>query len=73
MKRRLIALMLVVSLVASLCTTAFAAGTDVTALAGALNTFLEGLSIQARDGILQVELKAMASHALRLLPSSETR
>ena len=50
-----------------------AADTDVTALAGALNTFLEGLSIQARDGILQVELKAMASHALRLLPSSETR
>ena len=49
-----------------------AADTDIPALAGALNTFLEGLSIQARDGILQVELKAMASHALSLLPSPKT-
>ncbi|MBQ4076288.1 MAG: TetR/AcrR family transcriptional regulator [Mailhella sp.] len=50
-----------------------AADADIPALAGALNAFLEGLSIQARDGILQAELKAMASHALRLLPSPEAR
>ena len=50
-----------------------AADTDIPALAGALNTFLEGLSIQARDGILQAELKAIARHALSLLPSVKTR
>lgn len=42
--------------------------TDVPALACALNTFLEGLSIQARDGLFQSELKAVAAHAVRLLP-----
>lgn len=42
--------------------------TDVPALAGALNTLLEGLSLQARDDIFQSELKAMAAHAVRLLP-----
>ncbi len=44
------------------------ADTDVPALAGALNTFLEGLSLQARDGICQHELMAMAAFAVRLLP-----
>ncbi len=44
------------------------ADTDVIALAGALNSFLEGLSIQARDGLSQRELKRIASHAVRLLP-----
>ena len=42
--------------------------TDVPALAGALNTFLEGLSLQARDGLFLSELKAIAVHAVRLLP-----
>lgn len=42
--------------------------TDVPALAGALNTLLEGLSLQARDGLFQSELKAIAAHAVRLLP-----
>ncbi len=44
------------------------ASTDVPALAGALNTLLEGLSLQARDGIFQSELTAIATHAVRLLP-----
>lgn len=44
------------------------ADTDVPALAGALNTLLEGLSIQARDGLFQSELKAFASYAVRMLP-----
>lgn len=47
--------------------------TDVTALAGALNTMLEGLSIQARDGISQYELERIASHAVRMLPNWESR
>ena len=42
--------------------------TDVPALAGALNTLLEGLSLQARDGLLLSDLKAIAAHAVRLLP-----
>lgn len=44
------------------------ADTDVPALAGALNTLLEGLSLQARDGLFQSELKAIAAHAVRMLP-----
>lgn len=44
------------------------ADTDVPALSGALNTLLEGLSIQARDGLFQSELKAIAAHAVRMLP-----
>ncbi len=42
--------------------------TDVPALAGALNTLLEGLSLQARDGFSRSELEAVAAHAVRLLP-----
>ena len=42
--------------------------TDVPALAGALNAFLEGLSLQARDRLFLSELKAIAAHAVRLLP-----
>ena len=41
---------------------------DVPALAGALNTLLEGMSLQARDGLFQSELMAIAAHAVRLLP-----
>lgn len=42
--------------------------TDAAALAGALNTLLEGLSLQARDGLAQTELAAIAAHATHLLP-----
>lgn len=42
--------------------------TDVPALAGALNTLLEGMSLQARDGLFQSELMAIASFAVRMLP-----
>lgn len=42
--------------------------TDVPALAGALNTLLEGMSLQARDGLFQSELMAIAAHAERMLP-----
>ncbi|MBD5418026.1 MAG: TetR/AcrR family transcriptional regulator [Desulfovibrio sp.] len=44
------------------------AGTDVAALAGALNALLEGLSLQARDGLSREELAAMAARAVHLLP-----
>lgn len=44
---------------------------DVTALAGAFNTMLEGLSIQARDGLSQAELERISSHAVRLLPKRQ--
>lgn len=47
------------------------ADTDVTALAGAFNTMLEGLSIQARDGLSPVELARVASYAVRLLPEQQ--
>lgn len=42
--------------------------TDVIALAGAFNALLEGLSIQARDGLDASELERMAALAVRLLP-----
>lgn len=45
--------------------------TDVPALAGALNTLLEGLSLQARDGLFLSELKAIAAYAVRLLPQQQ--
>lgn len=44
------------------------ADTDIFALAGALNTMLEGLSIQARDGLSVPELESIASLAVRMLP-----
>lgn len=44
------------------------ADTDVPALSGALTAFLEGLSLQAREGIFLSELKAMAAFAVSLLP-----
>lgn len=46
------------------------ADTDVPALATALNTFLEGLSLQARSGLFLSQLKAVASLAVKLLPQS---
>ncbi len=42
---------------------------DVGALAGTLNALLEGLSLQARDGLSQKELRAMAALSVSLLPS----
>ncbi len=44
------------------------ADTDIPALAVALNTLLEGLSLQAKDGLSPAELQAVASHVVRLLP-----
>lgn len=44
------------------------ADTDITALAGAFNTLLEGLSMQARDNLSQADLERIAAHAVRLLP-----
>ena len=42
--------------------------TDIAALAGALNALLEGLSLQARDGLSREELAGMAARAVHLLP-----
>lgn len=42
--------------------------TDVASLGAALNTMLEGLSIQARDGLTVSEMSRLAAHAVRLLP-----
>lgn len=42
--------------------------TDVPALAGALNCFLEGMSLQTRNGIYLSQLLAIARNASRLLP-----
>lgn len=47
--------------------------TDIPALAGTLNALLEGLSLQARDGLSQKELRAMAAHAASLIPSGGPR
>lgn len=44
------------------------ADADIPALSGALNAFLEGLSLQARENLFLSELKAMAAFAPRLLP-----
>ena len=46
---------------------------DVATLAGTLNALLEGLSLQARDGLSQNELRAMAAHAASLIPSGGPR
>lgn len=45
------------------------ADTDAPALSGALNALLEGLALQARQGLFLSELKAMAAFAPRLLPA----
>lgn len=44
------------------------ADTDVPTISGTLTALLEGLSLQAREGIFLSELKAMAAIAPRLLP-----
>lgn len=45
------------------------ADSDVPTLAGSLNAFLEGLSLQARDGIFLSQLLNLAACASRILPS----
>ncbi|MGJ7489081.1 TetR/AcrR family transcriptional regulator [Variovorax sp. ZT4R33] len=45
------------------------ARTELKSLAGALNTMLEGMSIQARDGLSTSEMRRLAAHAVRLLPA----
>lgn len=42
--------------------------TDVPTIAGSLNTFLEGLSLQARDGLFLSQLLDLASCAIHILP-----
>lgn len=49
------------------------AETDVPALAGALAALLEGMSLQAREGLFLSELKAIAALAPRLLPACSPR
>lgn len=44
------------------------ADTEADVLAGAFNMFLEGMSLQARDGMSAAELEETASYAVRLLP-----
>lgn len=44
--------------------------TDVPALAGALNTLLEGLSLQTKNDLTLARLSAIAAHAVRLLPAA---
>lgn len=44
-------------------------GTDVKSLAAALNTMLEGMSIQAHDGLTATAMARLAAHAVRLLPA----
>lgn len=47
--------------------------TDTETLAGALNTYLEGLSLQARDGLSAEELRKAASYAVHMLPKWHKR
>lgn len=47
------------------------AKTDVEALASALNTMLEGMSLQARDGVTHDELHRVATIAMAMLPSTQ--
>lgn len=48
------------------------ANTDVASLASTLNTILEGMSLQARDGMSSVELKRIAATAMTLLPAKDS-
>lgn len=45
------------------------ADTAIDTLAGALNTFLEGMSLQVRNGMGVEELEELAAYAVRMLPS----
>lgn len=49
-----------------------ATGTDVDALASTLNTVLEGMSLQARDGMPRPELERIAETAMTLLAGEGT-
>lgn len=48
-------------------------GTDLEGLASALNTFLEGMSLQARDGMSRRELENIAEIGMALLPTRKSR
>jgi hypothetical protein len=41
-------------------------------LASTLSALLEGMSIQARDGLTRAELEGIARAAMAMLPSRET-
>ncbi len=49
------------------------ASTDIAVLAATLKAMLEGMSIQARDGIGQAELAGVAAHVIKLLPPRSTQ
>lgn len=44
-------------------------GADARALAATLNTVLEGMSVQARDGLSRAELERIAMTAMAILPA----
>lgn len=44
------------------------ADTDAPALANALNAYLDGMALEAKNGLFLTELRAMASLAVKLLP-----
>ena len=46
--------------------------TDIDSLAATLKAMLEGMSIQARDGLPQAELAGIAANVIRLLPAQST-
>lgn len=46
---------------------------DIQTLAATFNSLLEGMSLQARAGLSQSELKAVASRAVRILPAIASR
>ena len=46
---------------------------DIPALSAAFNALLEGMSLQARSGLSQAELKNVASRAVRMLPTMVAR
>ena len=48
-------------------------GTDADALASTLNTILEGMSLQARDGTTRAELERIAAAAMAMLPGLNER
>ena len=46
--------------------------TDIDYLASTLKAMLEGMSIQARDGLAQAELAGIAANVVKLLPAQST-
>ena len=52
----------------AVCEGQLPAETDEHSLAAALNTMLEGMSIQAKDGLTNAQMLCLAAYAARLLP-----